>query len=72
MCLVGCAVPKGAVPLSVLSEVPSGQGPIRYMGSFVNSGLAEREWPRSWGVGLLSCSPVHGPENSSLATWVAS
>lgn len=39
MCLVGCAVPKRAVPLSVLTEVPNVRGPVRYMASFVNGGL---------------------------------
>jgi hypothetical protein len=41
------------------------------MGLFANR-LTERDWPRAWGTGRLSLSYVHGIENLSLATWVAS
>lgn len=72
MCLLGYALPKGAVPLPFLTEVPNAQSPIRYMGSFVSSRLTKKDWPRAWGTGLLSRSPVHGIENLSLVMWVAS
>lgn len=72
MCLLGEAVPKGAVPLPFLTEVPRAQGPFKCMGSFVNSRLTERGWPGAWGTDLLPHSPVHGIENVSPATCVAS
>lgn len=72
MCLLGEAVPKGAVPLPFLTEVPRAQGPFRCMGSFLNSRLTERGWPGAWGTDLLPHSPVHGIENVSPATCVAS
>lgn len=50
--------PQGAVPLSVLTEVPSARGPVKFVDSFVNGRLAEREWPRRWDVGLLSLQLV--------------
>lgn len=61
MCLVGCAVPRGAAPFSVLTEVPSAPGSMRYMGSHGHSGPTERNWPRTPG-GRSPVMSIHGTE----------